>query len=224
MGYWQAKVVPKIKQIFDKNGPKKAAAAEACKTFDEAKELYSKEFEDKKTELQPKVVEIYEAAAVEIKTLVKEPKVSGLKKHSTEVQKLLDELVKIEFPGSKAVSEASSNFGPSYVSGPVLFVFEKVSTFIVTENKKVEEAAVPVAASSSEEEAAASVAAASEAEAIAAAPVEVKEKEIVVEAEAKKEEEPAPAPAAEVAPAADVAPAKVEEAPAAVAAPEPPKA
>nr|XP_018631801.1 plasma membrane-associated cation-binding protein 1-like isoform X2 [Nicotiana tomentosiformis] len=204
MGYWQAKVVPKIKQIFDKNGPKKAAAAEACKTFDEAKELYSKEFEDKKTELQPKVVEIYEAAAVEIKTLVKEPKVSGLKKHSTEVQKLLDELVKIEFPGSKAVSEASSNFGPSYVSGPVLFVFEKVSTFIVTENKKVEEAA------------------ASEAEAIAAAPVEVKEKEIVVEAEAKKEEEPAPAPAAEVAPAADVAPAKVEEAPA--AAPEPPKA
>lgn len=37
MGYWQAKVVPKFKQIFDKNGPKKAAAAEACKTFDEAK-------------------------------------------------------------------------------------------------------------------------------------------------------------------------------------------
>ncbi|NP_001311783.1 plasma membrane-associated cation-binding protein 1-like [Nicotiana tabacum] len=232
MGYWQAKVVPKIKQIFDKNGPKKAAAAEACKTFDEAKALYSKEFEDKKTELQPKVVEIYEAAAVEIKTLVKEPKVSGLKKHSTEVQKLLDELVKIEFPGSKAVSEASSNFGPSYVCGPVLFVFEKVSTFIVTENKKVEEAAVPVAASSSEEEAAASVAAASEAEAIAAAPVEVKKKEIVVEAEAKKEEEPAPAPAAEVAPApaaevapaADVAPAKVEERAPAAAAPEPPKA
>ncbi|NP_001311777.1 plasma membrane-associated cation-binding protein 1-like [Nicotiana tabacum] len=215
MGYWQAKVVPKFKQIFDKNGPKKAAAAEACKTFDEAKEQYSKEFEEKKTELQPKVVEIYEAAAVEIKTLVKGPKVSGLKKHSTQVQKFLDELVKIEFPGSKAVSEASSNFGPSYVSGPVLFVFEKVSTFIVTEDKKEEEAA------------------ASEAEATTAAPVEVKEKEIVVEAEAKKEEEPAPAPAAtpaaevapaEVAPAADVAPAKVEEAPAAVAAPEPPKA
>nr|CAB91552.1 DREPP2 protein [Nicotiana tabacum] len=215
MGYWQAKVVPKFKQIFDKNGPKKAAAAEACKTFDEAKEQYSKEFEEKKTELQPKVVEIYEAAAVEIKTLVKGPKVSGLKKHSTQVQKFLDELVKIEFPGSKAVSEASSNFGPSYVSGPVLFVFEKVSTFIVTEDKKEEEAA------------------ASEAEATTAAPVEVKEKEIVAEAEAKKEEEPAPAPAAtpaaevapaEVAPAADVAPAKVEEAPAAVAAPEPPKA
>lgn len=219
MGYWQAKVVPKLKQIFDKNGPKKAAAAEAWKTFDEAKEQYSKEFDEKKTELQPKVVEIYEAAAVEIKTLVKGPKVSGLKKHSTEVQKFLDELVKIEFPGSKVVSEASSNFGPSYVSGPVLFVFEKVSTLIVTEDKKEEEAAIPVAA-------------ASEAEATTTAPVEVKEKEIVVEAEAKKEEEPAPAPApapaaapaAEVATAADVAPAKVEEAPAAVAAPEPPKA
>lgn len=37
MGYWKAKVLPKIKQIFDKNGPKKTAAAEACKTFDEAK-------------------------------------------------------------------------------------------------------------------------------------------------------------------------------------------
>lgn len=33
-------------------------------------ELYSKEFEDKKTELQPKVVEIYEAAAVEIKVFI----------------------------------------------------------------------------------------------------------------------------------------------------------
>ena len=40
-----------------------------------------------------------------------------------------------DFPGSKPVSEASSKFGPALVSGPVFFVFEKVSTFIVTEEK-----------------------------------------------------------------------------------------
>lgn len=198
MGYWKAKVLPKIKQIFDKNGPKKTAAAEACKTFDEAKEEYSKEFEEKKTELQPKVIEIYEAAAVEIKSLVKEPKGAGLKKNSDGVQKFLDELVKIEFPGSKAVSEASSNFGPSYVSGPILFVLEKVSTFIVIEDKKGEE---PAAA----------------ADDVHATATSVKEKEIVIEAgESNKEEEPAAdvTPAVKVEAPADVTPAtKVEEAP-----------
>lgn len=210
MGYWKAKVLPKIKQIFDKNGPKKAAAAEACKTFDEAKEEYSKEFEEKKTELQPKVVEIYEAAAVEIKSLVKEPKGTGLKKNSDGVQKFLDELVKIEFPGSKAVSEASSNFGPSYVSGPVLFVLEKVSTFIVTEDKKEEEPATADVAPADQHATATST---EEVE----VKVKEKEKEIVIEAgESKKEEEPV---IADVTPAtktedADVAPvAKVEEAP-----------
>ncbi|XP_004248413.2 plasma membrane-associated cation-binding protein 1 [Solanum lycopersicum] len=198
MGYWKAKVLPKIKQIFDKNGPKKTAAAEACKTFDQAKEEYSKEFEEKKTELQPKVVEIYEAAAVEIKSLVKEPKGAGLKKNSDGVQKFLDDLVKIEFPGSKAVSEASSNFGPSYVSGPIIFVFEKVSTFIVTEDKKEEEPAaaddVHAPAATSTEE--------------VAVKVKEKEKEIVIESgEPNKEEAPATV-------VADVAPAtKVEEAP-----------
>lgn len=39
MGYWKEKVLPKIKKVFDKTGPKKAAAAaaEACKSFDESK-------------------------------------------------------------------------------------------------------------------------------------------------------------------------------------------
>uniref|UniRef100_A0A5B7AL93 Putative plasma membrane-associated cation-binding protein 1 n=1 Tax=Davidia involucrata TaxID=16924 RepID=A0A5B7AL93_DAVIN len=135
MGYWKSKVLPTIKKVFEKNGTKKAAAAEACKLFDGSKQEYSKEFEEKKTELQPKVVEIYEASSVEIKTLVKEPKDAGLKKHSAAVQKFLDELVKIEFPGSKTVHEASSKYGPALVPGPILFVFEKVSTFIVTEEK-----------------------------------------------------------------------------------------
>lgn len=43
-----------------------------------------------------------------------------------------------EFPGSKQVCEASTKFGPTLVSGPVFFVFEKVSTFIVTEDKEAE--------------------------------------------------------------------------------------
>ncbi|KAI8001959.1 Plasma membrane-associated cation-binding protein 1 [Camellia lanceoleosa] len=138
MDYWKTKVLPKIKKVFDKNSTKKAAAAEVCKTFDDSKEEYSKEFEEKKTELQPKVIEIYEASSTEIKALVKEPKDAGLKKHSAGVQKLLDELVKIEFPGSKAICEASSKFGPTLLPGPIFFVFEKVSTFIVTEEKAEE--------------------------------------------------------------------------------------
>ncbi|CAD5185419.1 unnamed protein product [Musa acuminata subsp. malaccensis] len=94
VNYWKSKVFPTIKKVFDRNG-KKAAAAEACKSFDESKEDISKEFEEKKTDLQPKVVEIYEASAVEIKTLVKKPTRSGLKKKSTVVIKFIEELVKI---------------------------------------------------------------------------------------------------------------------------------
>lgn len=37
MGYWKSTVVPKFKKIFDKNNIKKTAAAEACKSFDDAK-------------------------------------------------------------------------------------------------------------------------------------------------------------------------------------------
>lgn len=37
MGYWNSKVVPRFKKLFEKNSAKKAAAAEACKTFDDSK-------------------------------------------------------------------------------------------------------------------------------------------------------------------------------------------
>lgn len=40
VNYWKEKVLPKIKKVFDKTGPKKAAAAEATKAFDEAKVPY----------------------------------------------------------------------------------------------------------------------------------------------------------------------------------------
>ena len=104
MGYSKSKVLAKIKKVFDKTGAKKAAAAEACKSFGDSKVSFiaiifsisfllqtsmqkivkstgnlllsvcwlvqveiDKELEEKKTELQPKVVEIYEAAPAEIK-------------------------------------------------------------------------------------------------------------------------------------------------------------
>ncbi|KAG9448088.1 hypothetical protein H6P81_014216 [Aristolochia fimbriata] len=135
MGYWKSKVLPKIKKVFDKNG-KKAAAAEASKAFEESKEGINKEFEEKKDELQPKVIEIYEASSAEVKTVVKERKESGLKKNSAGVQSFLEELAKIDFPGSKTVSEACTQHGPALVPGPVFFVFEKVSTFVVTTSEK----------------------------------------------------------------------------------------
>lgn len=179
MGYWKSKVLPKIKKVFEKNGTKKAAAAEACKSFDDSKEEINKEFEEKKAELQPKVIEIYEASSAEIKTLVKEPKEDGLKKHSTAVHKLLEELVKMEFPGSKPVSEASSKFGAALVPGPVFFIFEKVSTFVVTEEK----AAEPATAAAGEETK-------PEQETSSSSTATVTKKEIVGE-EKQKEEAPA---------------------------------
>lgn len=135
MDYWKSKVLPKIKKVFEKNGVKKAGAAEACKSFDDSKETISKELEEKRTELQPKVIEVYEASSTEIKTIVKERKEAGIKKNSTAVHKFIEELVKIDFPGSKQVSEASTQFGPTLVSGPIISIFEVVCTFIVTEEK-----------------------------------------------------------------------------------------
>ncbi|KAL4578193.1 hypothetical protein LXL04_014313 [Taraxacum kok-saghyz] len=152
MGYWKSTIVPKFKKVFEKNNTKKTAAAEVCKSFDDAKEEYSKEFEEKKSELQTKVIEIYEASSTEIKALVKEPKDASLKKNSTGVTKFLEELSKIEFPGSKPVHEACSKFGPTLVQGPVFFVFEKVSTFIVVEEKETSSKDKEVAAEEEKKE------------------------------------------------------------------------
>uniref|UniRef100_A0A7C9CJ08 Plasma membrane-associated cation-binding protein 1 n=1 Tax=Opuntia streptacantha TaxID=393608 RepID=A0A7C9CJ08_OPUST len=177
MGYWKTKVLTKIQKVFGKDNAKKAAAAaEACKSFDETKEEITKQFEGKKTELQPKVIEIYEASSTEIKTLVKEPKEAGLKKHSVKVQKFLEELVKIDFPGTKAVCEATSKYGPAQVPGPVIFVFEKVSMFVATEEKPREvDLQAPAAAEETTTKAEATT-------------VEETEKEIVIEEDKPKEE------------------------------------
>ncbi|XP_068664804.1 plasma membrane-associated cation-binding protein 1-like [Aristolochia californica] len=183
MGYWKSKVLPKISKVFGKNG-KKSAAAEASKGFEESKEGINKEFEEKKAELQPKVIEIYEASSAEVKTVVKERKELGLKKNSAGVQCFLEELAKIDFPGSKTVSESSSQYGPTLVPGPVFFVFEKVSTFIVTEEKDTttttEDTAREIDAAAATEESSKEKDAASTTEEAG------KEKEVV--AEEKKEE------------------------------------
>lgn len=102
----------------------------------------------------------------------------------------------LEFPGSKPAHEACCKFGPALVEGPIFFVFEKVSTFIVVEEKTVEETPAPEAAAPVEE-------------------TSSKEKEIVVEEEKKEE---VVAEVVEKTP--ETTPAKAEE----VAPTEPPKA
>ncbi|KAM7524760.1 hypothetical protein LguiA_014662 [Lonicera macranthoides] len=172
MGYWKTKVLPKIKKVFEKNTVKKEAAAEACKSFDDSKEEYTTEFEEKKAELQVKVIQLYQTLSAEIKALIKEPKETGIKKYSAGVEKFFDELVKIEFPGSKPVKEACTKYGPSLVPGPIIFVFEKVSTFIVVEEKKEEEPPAKKTTSAKPEEETSGA---------------EKEKEVVIEEEKKEE-------------------------------------
>ncbi|KAI3847348.1 hypothetical protein MKX03_023486 [Papaver bracteatum] len=143
-GYWQTRVLPRLKKVFDKDG-KKAAAADACKSFADSKEVINKEFEEKKPALETKVLAVYEASSTEIKTLVKERKTSGVKKHSADVQKFLDELSGIDFPGAKQVCEASKTLSPALVSKPILFLFEKVSTFVVIPEVEVKDKELPAA-------------------------------------------------------------------------------
>ncbi|RRT44399.1 hypothetical protein B296_00053531, partial [Ensete ventricosum] len=150
--------------------------------FGLSQEEITKEFEEKKAELQPKVVEIYETSTVEIKL--------GLKKKSAVVIKFIEELVKIEFPGAKPVSEAASKHGPALVSGPVIFIFEKVSTLLPAEPEPEPEPAAAIETTSKE--------------ITPEAAVESKKEE----AEKAEEEAPAPPAPAEEALAPEPEPAK----------------
>ncbi|CAN6251233.1 unnamed protein product [Urochloa humidicola] len=196
MEVWK-KVLPKIKQVFVKSGGKKAAAAaELVKSFDESKEGINGEFEEKKADLQPKVVEIYESVPAPLKVLIKErSKVSGIKKNSAAITKFFEDLAKIEFPGAKQVSEGISKVGPALLSGPIFATFEKVSTLlpVAAEEAPKEEAAaekkdVATAVEENKEEAATG------------------EKKEAPAAEEEKKEEAAPAAAEETAAAAEAAP------------------
>ncbi|GLJ17321.1 hypothetical protein SUGI_0300740 [Cryptomeria japonica] len=144
MSYWKSKVLPRIKKLLP--GKKKAAAAEACKSFEASKESIEKELEEKKEELQPKVIEVYTPLDAEIKTIVKNPTEVAIKKQAQPVKKLLEELTKIEFPGASMASEAAGKYGPVLVLGPVTYVLQKAYTFIPED---VEEATPPVEAAPS---------------------------------------------------------------------------
>ncbi|CAN6243979.1 unnamed protein product [Urochloa humidicola] len=214
MDVWK-KVLPKIKQVFAKSGGKKAAAAaELVKSFDESKEGINGEFEQKKADLQPKVVEIYESVPAPLKVLIKErSKVSGIKKNSAAITKFFEDLAKIEFPGAKQVSEGISKVGPALLSGPIFATFEKVSILL------------PVAAEEVPKEVAAAekdVVAAVEEKKEEAPAGEKKEEAAAPAAEEKKKEEPALAAAEETAAAEAAPPVEAATAePAAEAAPAP---
>ncbi|EMS54120.1 hypothetical protein TRIUR3_26766 [Triticum urartu] len=174
---WKTKVLPGLNKIFDKDG-KKAAAAEFLKSFN--KEEIDKEIEDKKTELEPKVVEIIEASPPEIKGLIKDKKTSKIKKNSVAVTKFLDDLAKIDFPGAKLVSDAVAKSGTTPLSPAIVFILDKVAPFVPApkEEPKVEP------------------------EVAAAAPAEeTTTREVAVEEEKKEEAEPSAAPAEAAAPA-----------------------
>jgi len=192
---WKTKVLPGLSKIFDKDG-KKAAAVEFLKTFN--KEDISKEIEDKKTELEPKVVEVIEASPPEIKGVIKDKKPAKIKKNSVAVTKFLDELAKIEFPGAKAVSDAVAKSGTTPLSPAIVFILDKVAPFVP--EPKEEPKAEPEAA----------------------AAVEETTREVAVEEEKKEEAEPSAAPVEEAAaPAAEVVEEKpAEAAPAPEAEPE----
>ncbi|RLN23053.1 DREPP4 protein [Panicum miliaceum] len=181
---WKTKVLPGLNKIFDKDG-KKAAAAEFLKSFN--KEEIGKEIEDKKTELEPKVVEAYEASPPEVKALFKEKKpVKISKKNSAAATKFLDELAKIEFPGAKLVSDAVAKSGTTPLSPAITFILDKVAPFIPKEEPKAEPEPAAAAAEATSRE------------------VAVEEKKEEAEPAATVTEEaaaPAPAEAAEEKPA-----------------------
>ncbi|CAM0880554.1 unnamed protein product [Alopecurus aequalis] len=195
---WKTKVMPGLTKLFDKDG-KKAAACEFLKSFN--KEDISKEIEDKKTELEPKVVEVVEASPPEIKAVIKaDKKPAKIKKNSAAVTKFLEELAKIEFPGAKLVSDAVAKSGTTPLSPAIVFILDKVAPFVPEPKEEpkaepepaaVETTSRDVAVEEKKEEAepsAAPVEAAAETPAPAAEVVEEKKEE------EKPTETPAPAP------------------------------
>ncbi|BAA96588.1 plasma membrane polypeptide -like [Oryza sativa Japonica Group] len=184
---WKTKVLTGLNKLFDKDG-KKAAAAEFLKSFN--KEEIGKEIDDKKTELEPKVVEVVESSPPEIKALLKDKKTaSKIKKNGPAVTKFLEELAKIDFPGAKPVSDAVAKSGTTPLSPAIAFILEKVAPFVPKEEPKPEP----------------------EAEAAA----ETTSREVAVEEEKKEEEaapaEPAAAAAEAAAPSTEVVEEKKEE-------------
>ncbi|MCO5564402.1 hypothetical protein L7F22_018063 [Adiantum nelumboides] len=131
MSYWKTKVVPKFKKFFDKG--KKKSASETCKSFDSSKESLDKEVEEKRSDLHPKVIEIYRSSTVITKKLLKEPHEPAVKENPDTSQSVLQELAKAGFPQAQFLCDAGGKCGPALLSGPIVYLFQKTSTFLVEE-------------------------------------------------------------------------------------------
>jgi DREPP plasma membrane polypeptide len=60
-------------------------------------------------------------------------------KYSSDAVLNADFIINIsEFPGAQAVSDAVTKSGTTLLSGPILFLFDKVATFVPKEEPKVE--------------------------------------------------------------------------------------
>ncbi|MCO5602750.1 hypothetical protein L7F22_056888 [Adiantum nelumboides] len=128
MSYWKTKVVPKFKKFFDKG--KKKSASETCKSFDSSKESLDKEVEEKRSDLHPKVIEIYRSSTVITKKLLKEPQEPAVKENPDASQSILQELAKAGFPQAQFLCDAGGKCGPALLSGPIVYLFQKTSTFL----------------------------------------------------------------------------------------------
>lgn len=135
MSYWKSRVLPKLKKLL-KKGPK-GQAAEACRSFNKSKDSISKEIEENKEVLQPKVVAIYQASNNETKGLLKDPTEAGVTEFIEAVQNLLIELSDAGCPGAQTLSDASTKHGPSAMSEPIVFLLSKLTVFVSAEDPVV---------------------------------------------------------------------------------------
>ncbi|MCO5603953.1 hypothetical protein L7F22_058110 [Adiantum nelumboides] len=131
MSYWKSKVLPKLKKLLHKSP--KAQAAEACRSFNKSKDTITKEIEENKEVLQPKVVAIYQSSSNEAKGLLKEPTDSGVLGFLEVVQNLLIELSDAGCPGAQSLSDAATKHGPSAMCKPIVFLLSKLTVFVADE-------------------------------------------------------------------------------------------
>lgn len=135
MSYWKSKVLPRLKSLLKKRP--KSQSVEACKSFDKSKDSIAKEIEEKKEELQTKVVTIYQSSSNEAKLLLKDPTESGVIDFIEVVQNLLIELSDAGCPGAQSLSDAATRHGPSAMSEPIVFLLSKLTVFVAAEEAPV---------------------------------------------------------------------------------------
>lgn len=137
MTYWKSKVLPKIKKYFGKGDANSKGAAEAAKSFNKAKNSIEKEIEEKKPELEPKIIEIYQDSKPETKLLFKEPTEDKVKQNAQAVQDLLQRLVEAGCPGAQILKEAGDKYGTALLSSQIQYLLGKLSPFVANEESPV---------------------------------------------------------------------------------------